>query len=290
MILYNRLEVLREKYNITWELFEQDYVLSWMLAGIASTPELKELVIFKGGTALKKSYFGEYRFSQDLDFSVVSPLPEDHTLGKLIQNACYKAMQLQGAQGNPIGLSYLPYRENSPHPENQKAFVILAQFPWHREPLTRVMIELTTQEKVILPPEERTIIHTDYGEVLKARLKTYALEEIISEKIRAILQFSIKLHERGWGRSRARDYYDIWRILVDYKDHINLAIIPGMVEQKCAAKKIRFSSPSDLFSKELLKNLDEAWTRWLAPCVPHLPNKEQVLVELKSELTHIWKI
>ena len=31
--------------------------------------KLKETMIFKGGTALKKCYFGDYRFSQDLDFS-----------------------------------------------------------------------------------------------------------------------------------------------------------------------------------------------------------------------------
>ena len=40
---------------------ERDYLLSWILAGISAVPELRETLVFKGGTALKKCYFGDYR-------------------------------------------------------------------------------------------------------------------------------------------------------------------------------------------------------------------------------------
>ena len=40
-----------------------------VLAGISEVPELRETLAFKGGTALKKCYFSDYRFSEDLDFS-----------------------------------------------------------------------------------------------------------------------------------------------------------------------------------------------------------------------------
>jgi predicted nucleotidyltransferase component of viral defense system len=46
-----------------------DNALSYMLAGIAAVPPLRELVVFKGGTALRKCYFAGYRLSLDLDFS-----------------------------------------------------------------------------------------------------------------------------------------------------------------------------------------------------------------------------
>ena len=39
--------------------------LSYLLAGIAANPDLSGTLIFKGGTALKKLYFGDYRFSAD---------------------------------------------------------------------------------------------------------------------------------------------------------------------------------------------------------------------------------
>lgn len=66
---------IRSETGIGWEIIEQDYVLSWILFGISNIDKLKNSLIFKGGTALKKCYFGDYRFSQDLDFSVKGDCP-----------------------------------------------------------------------------------------------------------------------------------------------------------------------------------------------------------------------
>ena len=71
MLLRKRLEEEAHKNGVKWDIIEQDYVLSWVLQGISSVPKLNNSIVFKGGTALRKSYFGNYRFSQDLDFSVI---------------------------------------------------------------------------------------------------------------------------------------------------------------------------------------------------------------------------
>lgn len=34
MILYKRLGQLRDKYGVSWDLLEQDYLLSWVLVGM----------------------------------------------------------------------------------------------------------------------------------------------------------------------------------------------------------------------------------------------------------------
>jgi len=52
-------------------IVEKDYVLSWILAAIYHNPRLRDNWIFKGGTCLKKCYFETYRFSEDLDFTVL---------------------------------------------------------------------------------------------------------------------------------------------------------------------------------------------------------------------------
>jgi hypothetical protein len=39
--------------------------------------------VFKGGTALKRCYFGDYRFSEDLDFSLVEKVSFNHILTEL---------------------------------------------------------------------------------------------------------------------------------------------------------------------------------------------------------------
>jgi len=49
---------------------EKDYVLSWLLVGMSKT-KLNEVLAFKGGTALKKIYIKNFRFSEDLDFTLL---------------------------------------------------------------------------------------------------------------------------------------------------------------------------------------------------------------------------
>lgn len=58
---------LARELSLDLHVVEKDYVLGWLLAGIAANPELSENWVFKGGTCLKKCYFETYRFSEDLD-------------------------------------------------------------------------------------------------------------------------------------------------------------------------------------------------------------------------------
>jgi len=51
---------------------EKDYILSWILKGIAQHAILSKVIVFKGGTVLKKIYFEDYRFSEDLDFTLIN--------------------------------------------------------------------------------------------------------------------------------------------------------------------------------------------------------------------------
>jgi predicted nucleotidyltransferase component of viral defense system len=51
--------------------FEKDYILWWILFGIAKHEQLSKAIVFKGGTVLKKVYFEDYRFSEDLDFTLL---------------------------------------------------------------------------------------------------------------------------------------------------------------------------------------------------------------------------
>src|SRR5208282_2606391 len=57
-------------------VLERDYCLAWFLIGLSRTP-LRERLAFKGGTALKRCYFGDYRFSEDLDFTLSAEMPFD---------------------------------------------------------------------------------------------------------------------------------------------------------------------------------------------------------------------
>jgi predicted nucleotidyltransferase component of viral defense system len=57
---------LAHRLGLGDKTIEKDYALTWTLLAVADSP-LRDRLAFKGGTALKKVYVPEYRFSEDLD-------------------------------------------------------------------------------------------------------------------------------------------------------------------------------------------------------------------------------
>lgn len=283
--LHTRLQEARKRLGIPWEVLERDYLLSWVLAGIAQTDAFRDTLIFKGGTSLKKCYFGDYRFSEDLDFSGVGNVPRGDEMEAAVRQACEAARKLLDEYA-PVEIACERYTEKEPHPGGQEAFSIRARFPWHRELHTRVIIETSVDEKVLKPAKLRSIIH-EYGEPLDAKVQVYCLEEIVAEKLRAILQHIEKLESRGWGRSRARDYYDLWRVLGTYKDRMDFVGFGNFLRTKCALKNVGFTNEGDFFRENMLKHVEKTWEQWLEPLVPDLPPSQTVIGELRLEIAKI---
>ena len=88
-----RLQEAAKERDLTLLVIERDYIQSYILAGIAARPSLKATLIFKGGTALKKVHFKNYRFSEDLDFSAVGA-PTADALEQELREAVAAAQQL----------------------------------------------------------------------------------------------------------------------------------------------------------------------------------------------------
>ena len=84
--------------RIVEAVLERDYCLAWFLVGL-SRSALREKLLFKGGTALKRCYFGDYRFSEDLDFTLAEPMELDDILPGLegiygdVERAVMKALE-----------------------------------------------------------------------------------------------------------------------------------------------------------------------------------------------------
>ena len=280
--LYIRLQEARQRLGIQWEVLERDYLLSWFLSGINQVPELHRTLVFKGGTALKKCYFGDYRFSEDLDFSGLDGVSRGDTMELLVQDACWAATSLLGEYA-PVEIACEQYSEGEPHQGGQEAFVIRARFPWPRQPYTRVMVEITVDEPMLWPVENRKIIHP-YDEQLEAELIVYSLEEVVAEKLRAILQHLVALKRRRWSRSRARDYYDISRVLGTYKDQMDLTGFNSLLHRKCAVRDVDFAGPEDFFYDPMLSYIAGTWDQSVGLLVPGLPSFETVIQELRPQV------
>ena len=138
---------------------------------------------------------------------------------------------------------------------------------------------------MLLPPQHRQLLH-GFPEELSAALWCYPLEEIVAEKLRALLQSRARLRDRGWGASRVcRDYYDLWYIL--RRAALRKDLLPELMSQKCAHRGVTFESPEDFFTPDLLEVARVEWERQLFPFVPDCPDVERVLNELRPLVVDI---
>ena len=279
------LRVQAKEQSIPFWVIEKDYALSYVLAGIANTPALGDRIVLKGGTALKKAYFPDYRFSEDLDYSTTTTEPlldVDQLMGNAIQRT---ENNLQERELFRVQIERLVLRE--PHPGGQAAFTIRVQFPYHRQPMCRVKIEISVDEPVLLAPENRAILH-EYPEPFSETVGVYPLAEILAEKLRALLQSYARLQARGWGASRAcRDYYDIWQLL--NRADFTSADIPELTEKKCASKGIDVPGAGIFFLPALLNVAKREWSQMLMPFVPDCPEPDQVFIEAQRAINQLWQ-
>lgn len=93
--LRTRLQEARQRLGVPWPVLERDYLLSWLLAGLGQVSARCDTLVFKGGTALKKCYFGDYRFSEDLDFSGLDGLPRGEAMERAVRQACETAVEMR---------------------------------------------------------------------------------------------------------------------------------------------------------------------------------------------------
>ena len=268
--------------RVPLEVVEKDYLISYVLAGMSTDDALGTSLILKGGTALRKLHFQDYRFSEDLDFSAAGA-PEGERLEAGIRRVAGTAEGLLSGYG-PFGIDVQRYEEREPHPHGQEAFILRARFPWQRDALCRIKIEITSDEPVLLPPERRPLLH-GYGEDLQCLVSCYALEEIVAEKLRTLLQTHQKLATRGWNRPRARDYYDLWHILRSRGGQLRTELIADLLRTKADHRQVTWHTVDDFFTAELAGEAMRTWNQTLGPFVADLPECEPVLRELKVRLT-----
>ena len=62
---------------------QRDYVFGWLLAGIFGESRLGASLALKGGNSLRKGYFADTRFSEDLDFTTAGAVNNDLLIADL---------------------------------------------------------------------------------------------------------------------------------------------------------------------------------------------------------------
>jgi len=217
---------------------ERDYVLAHIVAQLYRL-KLADggRLVFKGGTALRFVHLGAYRYSADLDFTLIdgsavaAAAAMVEVLGAARQHAELPMLEL--AEGNSPLIEYVgPLAAGRPR---------------------RIKVDFSDSE-VVESVERRTMMPDVWPDLPQSvPFDVYAIEEIAAEKVRCIIQ-----------RVQCRDLYDIFRLVDDAG--VSLTDVRPCFERKAEAKGIDPASFDDRFQDRL----DRYRRRWDTEMSEHI--------------------
>lgn len=257
----NELRRRARKTGFDVATFEKDYALTWLLSGIYwNESKIRDILIFKGGTAIRKIYFPEWRLSEDMDFTIISEFdPKDLKQG-------FEEVFISVNRMSNIVYSFSAF--------NAGKFAIFAdvQFLGPMRFKNKISFDISLKEKLIEKPK-RINVKPEYNDIPSFEVLVYSPNEILVEKLRSILQ-----------RGKARDYYDVWRLLKE--NDFDQGKIGELLIEKCLITGVDFKN--DLFfDYDRLSEAKKFWTIALARLTRDLPDFEMVVKDLRLMLDFI---
>jgi predicted nucleotidyltransferase component of viral defense system len=271
MIAAAEVRRLAGAWNADFTVVERDYVLSWVLAGLFRQPTLAETLVFKGGTALRKCYFADYRFSADLDFTLRTSLPPQK-LRSEIEAGCQHVAETTGVQLIPVDFRTL--RDVPAEEAHQGRIEYIGPLGRLGGDQPRIRLDLTAYEALVLPSEPCSVHHPySDAEELSLSVPTYALDEMLAEKLRAMLR-----------RARARDLYDVWQLLTRYAETLDLERAGRVLVEKARYKDFAFSKVTDFLTPENQGTWARSWEASLRRQVPVVASYDQVVAQVEQAL------
>jgi len=204
LLTRQQLELLnRRTLRYPLAIAEKDYFLALALTLIADSP-LKDVLVFKGGTALHHCYLPQHRFSEDLDFS---SLQRDVTMDDMVTilqaGGLFTAKKAYTSSAT-LKIERLLYNG------------VLGN-------ASSIKVEIDQAQNVVLPAQSVTY-HNVWNIPLK--LPVMDIREVCAEKLRAACQ-----------RARYRDFYDLYLILDTFT--LDFEKVIGLLKQKEIRKPLR---------------------------------------------------
>jgi len=262
---YREIVEIADRKDIKKEVIDKDWVLGHFLNAMFTFSDISENFIFKGGTCLKKCYFEDYRFSEDLDFSLLNK-------AFIIDKLFFKKV-VELAEQNSGAKFHLKNIKPQMHDDIPQGYEIIIPFwgAFHKPnqvvpPVnrwqTKIKLDISFSEKVVLKPEIKPISHLyPDSNLIKSMIPVYPLNEIVAEKLRSLMQ-----------RNRPRDIYDLY-YLSEIISNNNYSNILDLLKKKSKSKNIDCCNYDAFVNEIKYKNNKRAWESSLAY---HLPKRQLI--------------
>jgi len=248
MLTLSELKRMAARGGVPQAIVEKDYSLSVALKALAGS-ELAQRCVFKGGTAIRKAYFKEARYSEDLDFTAISMEKAD----------CLRLLRaaLEGRTAEGIAFADI---------EEVKTAAGLKAAVKYLGPLShaqRIRFDFSFRDNLVEKPKERELI--DYYNLGPAKMQVLGIEEIFAEKLHALVS-----------RSAPRDLYDVWFLLGK-----GVKVDSKVLERKFAFYNENFDAKKAI---DNARKSEEEWKRDLQPLLKTLPDYKKVESEVEKGL------
>lgn len=263
------------EWGLTPGVVEKDYVLGWLLAGISTHPGTRELWIFKGGTCLKKCILETYRFSEDLDFTLL-PASEYSEAGiaRILREITTRVTEWSGIQLPEHEISVLPRRDRRGRDTFEGRVGYVGPMALSGS-LPKIRLDLTMHEAVIQAPARRAVFHPYPDELpTDARVSAYTFAELLAEKTRALCE-----------RARPRDLYDVIRLADVELSSGERAELRAVLRAKFLAKDIAVPSVDELVRLvSAAEEMRSEWENMLQHQLPALPPLDDHIARLPAAI------
>ena len=262
MIKPGEIQKIARESGVRDQQIEKDYILSWILQGVSWHKALSNAIVFKGGTVLKKIYFEDYRFSEDLDYTLLdNDIPNEQIIEWFSEIFEYISEEAN-----------IPFEiiENNEYHDGGINFYINYIGPLGGLGANKkVKVDISRSETLVFEPVWKKVIlgYSDQGE---HQLLCYSLKEVLVEKLRSVMQ-----------RMQARDFYDIWYLLEVHGMEVDFCI--NEFKSKCENKDV---NSADFHAKleQRLPQYKGRWKKSMADQIQDLPNFETIQREVMRHL------
>jgi predicted nucleotidyltransferase component of viral defense system len=233
----NRLIQQADADGVPAQTVERDYVLTHCLAAIAAR-DAKDQLAFKGGTALRLCYFEDYRYSADLDFSLLGDLDRAGAIEVILAG-------LTDCRAD-LGLPHLTLDDFNPPrieyvgPLGHKARTL--------------KLDLADDEHV--EDTNRRKVAVRYADQRDAECLVYTLREVAAEKLRCVIQ-----------RLQCRDLFDLHELFVERG--LSVDDVWPLFERKTLHRQL---DPLR-FGPRLDERMVEYERRWVDELIEYLPGE-----------------
>jgi predicted nucleotidyltransferase component of viral defense system len=256
-LLSNRLSRAGGR-RIPEAVLERDYCLAWFLIGLSRSP-LRNILAFKGGTALKRCYFGGYRFSEDLDFTLAKATSLEAILAEL------KNLFADVEQASGVIIRYS--RADRKSHQNSHTFYLAYEGPLPGMAVKEVKVDITIDERLVRPLKERPVLkgYEEYTDLPDdAIILVYSLEEILAEKVVALVDRA---------RNEPRDLYDVWYLIE--RENMDLSVLVTEITAKLEFRGKGLKGIGEEFGRKEAR-LKKLWQMRLENQMADLPHFEEV--------------